>query len=137
MTDKEEIGPSKNVTSKDLIQAALVSTFRISSFAFDELGVRGIISGAIEPGVRAAVAAFQKETRHEVRITFHTAPQIQKRVGSGETWDVVIAPPAAIEEFAKAGRVERERVTVGRVGLGVAVRVARHCSLRPVSSEET
>jgi molybdate transport system substrate-binding protein len=93
-------------------------------------------AGAIEPGVRAAMAAFQKETRHEVRITFNTAPQIQKRVGSGETWDVVIAPPAAIEEFAKAGRVERERVTVGRVGMGVAVRLARHCSLRPVSSSD-
>jgi molybdate transport system substrate-binding protein len=79
-------------------------------------------AGAIEPGVRAAVAAFQKETRHEVRITFNTAPQIQKRIGSGETWDVVIAPPAVIEEFAKAGKVERERVTVGKVGMGAAVR---------------
>ena len=95
-------------------------------------------AGAIEPGLRAAVAAFQKETRHELRITFNTAPQIPKRVGSGETWDAVIAPPAAIEEFvAKAGKVEQERVTVGRVGLGVAVRLAKHCSLRPVSSEET
>lgn len=94
-------------------------------------------AGAIEPGVRASVAAFQKETRHEVRITFNTAPQIQKRIRSGETWDVVIAPPAVIEDFAKAGKVERERVTVGRVGMGVAVRLARHCSLRPVSSKET
>jgi len=42
-----------------------------------------------------------------------------------------------IEEFAKASKVERERVTVGRVGMGVAVRLARHCSLRPVSSKRT
>ena len=99
--------------------------------------IRVLSAGAIEPGLRAAVAAFQKEARHEVRITFNTAPQIQKRVGSGETWDVVIAPPAVIEEFAKAGKVEQERVTVGRVGMGVAVRPARHYSLRPVSSRET
>jgi molybdate transport system substrate-binding protein len=79
-------------------------------------------AGAIEPGLRAAVAAFQKETRHEVSITFNTAPQIQKRIRSGETWDVVIAPPAVIEEFAKVGKVEPERVTVGRVGMGVAVK---------------
>jgi molybdate transport system substrate-binding protein len=79
-------------------------------------------AGAIEPGLRAAVASFQKETRHEVNITFNTAPQIQKRIGSGETWDVVIAPPAVIEEFAKIGKVEPGRVTVGRVGMGVAVR---------------
>jgi molybdate transport system substrate-binding protein len=79
-------------------------------------------AGAIEPGLRAAVASFQKDTRHEVNITFNTAPQIRKRIGSGETWDVVIAPPAVIEEFAKFGKVEPERVTVGRVGMGVAVR---------------
>jgi molybdate transport system substrate-binding protein len=79
-------------------------------------------AGAIEPGLRAAVAAYEKETRHEVKITFNTAPQIQKRLGSGETWDVVIAPPAVIEALAKTGKVEREWVMVGRVGMGVAVR---------------
>ncbi len=84
--------------------------------------IRVLSAGAIEPGLRAAVAAFQKETRREVKTTFNTAPQIQKRIGSGETWDVVIAPAAVIEEFAKAGKVERERVTVGKVGMGVAVR---------------
>ena len=78
--------------------------------------------GAIEPGLRAAVAAFEKETGHKVSLTFNTAPQIQKRIGSGETWDVVIAPPAVVEEFAKVGKVEPERVTVGRVGMGVTVR---------------
>ena len=72
-----------------------------------------------------------------MRIMFNTAPQIQKRLGSGETWDVIIALPAVIEEFAKASKVERERVTVGRVGMGVAVRLARHCSLRLVSSKRT
>jgi len=50
---------------------------------------------------------------------------------------VTLEPPAVIEEFAKASKVERERVTVGRVGMGVAVRLARHCSLRPVSSKRT
>ena len=37
-------------------------------------------------------------------------------------WDVVIAPPAVLDEFAKAGKIENERVTLGRVGMGVAVR---------------
>ena len=79
--------------------------------------------GAIEPGLKAAAAAFQKETGHEVKITFNTTPQMRKRVGGGDTFDVVIAPPAAIDEFAKAGKVETERVNVGRVGLGVTVRL--------------
>src|SRR6266576_2739051 len=42
--------------------------------------------------------------------------------GAGEAFDVVIAPPAALDEFAGAGKVAAERANLGRVGLGVAVR---------------
>jgi molybdate transport system substrate-binding protein len=57
-----------------------------------------------------------------VKISFAPAPQIRTRVAGGEAWDVVIAPPAVLDEFAKAGKVEKARVTVGRVAMGVAVR---------------
>ena len=79
-------------------------------------------AGAIEPGLKSAAAAFQKETGHQVRITFNTAPAIAKRIAAGDTFDVIIAPPAAIEGFAKEGKVGGDRVNVGRVGLGVTVR---------------
>ena len=78
--------------------------------------------GAVEPGLNAAAAAFEKETGHAVKITFNTTPQMRKRVGAGDTFDVVIAPPAAIKEFATAGKVEESGVNVGRVGLGVVIR---------------
>ena len=79
-------------------------------------------AGAVEPGLKAAAATFEKQTGHVVTISFDTAPQIRARVGGGERWDVVIVPPAVLDEFAKAGKVEKERVLVGRVGMGVAVR---------------
>jgi molybdate transport system substrate-binding protein len=78
--------------------------------------------GAIEPGLHAAAHAFETQSGHHVKITFNTAPQIAKRVAAGDKFDVIISPPAAIEQFAKAGKIEGDRVTVGRVGLGVAVR---------------
>jgi molybdate transport system substrate-binding protein len=78
--------------------------------------------GAVEPGLNAAAAAFQKETGHAVKITYNTTPQIRKRVTAGETFDVVIAPPAAVKDFAAAGKVEAGGVEVGKVGLGVVVR---------------
>jgi molybdate transport system substrate-binding protein len=82
-----------------------------------------ISGGAIEPGLHAATHAFEKETAHHVKLTFNTAPQIAKRIAAGDVFDVVISPPAAIEEFAKAGKVGAgDRVNVGKVGLGVAVR---------------
>jgi len=91
--------------------------------------------GAIEPGLKAAAAAFQKETGHVVKITFNTTPQITKRITAGDTFDVIIAPPATIETFAKDGKVTGERVNVGRVGLGVAVRPG--APVPDISSGET
>lgn len=81
-----------------------------------------ISGGAVEPGLKAAVAAFQKQSGHSVNITFNTTPQMQQRLGRGETFDVVIAPPALVKELAGAGKVEQQGVTIGKVGSGVAVR---------------
>lgn len=78
--------------------------------------------GAVEPGLKAAASAFEKQTNHKVRITFNTTPQMRKRVAAGDTFDVVIAPPAAVKDFAKVGKVEDGGVDIGRVGSGVAVR---------------
>lgn len=81
-----------------------------------------ISGGAVEPGLRPAVAAFEKQTGHKVQITFNTAPQIQKRIESGDKFDVVLAPPTVIDGFVKAGLASAGGPSVGRVGLGVAVR---------------
>jgi molybdate transport system substrate-binding protein len=79
-------------------------------------------AGAVEPGLRPASVAFEKRTGHAVKIAFAPAPQIRTRIAGGEMWDVVIAPPAVLDEFAKTGKVENERVALGRVGMGAAVR---------------
>lgn len=100
--------------------AAALMTFSLESVSGAEIKV--LSAGAVEPGVKAAAAAFQKASGHQVSITFNTAPQIRKRLGSGEVHDVVLAPPAVIDELAKAGKLAQERANVGRVGLGVAVR---------------
>jgi molybdate transport system substrate-binding protein len=81
-----------------------------------------VMSGAaVEPGLTAAVAAFEKETGHKVTITFNTTPQMRDRVAAGDTFDVVIASQAAIEDFVDAGKAESGGVGLGRVGSGVAV----------------
>ena len=84
--------------------------------------IKMLSAGAVEPGLKAAAAAFQKSSGHQVSITFNTAPQIRKRLGSGEVHDVILAPPAVIDEVANAGKLAQGRANVGRVGLGVAVR---------------
>ncbi len=87
-------------------------------------GEVNVLSGqAIEPGLVAATDAFRAQTGHAVKITYATTPEIRRRIGAGETADVVIAPPEALDEFAKAGKIEAlARAPIGRVGVGVVVR---------------
>jgi molybdate transport system substrate-binding protein len=80
-------------------------------------------AGAVEPGLLAAVALYRKESGRKVTVSFNTAPQIRERIEKkGDKFDVVIVPPAVMDAFAEAGRVEPERVMLGRVGQGIAVR---------------
>lgn len=90
-------------------------------------GVTGDIkllsAGAVEPGVAALLDLFHRESGRRVQVTFATAPMIRKRVSEGETADVLIAPPAVLDELSKAGKIKgAERVTLGRVAVGVTVR---------------
>ncbi len=86
--------------------------------------VKVLSAGAIEPGLKAAVAAFEKQTGHIAKITFNTAPELRKRMEANPAFDVVIAPPAVIGEFAAASKLAETRANVGRVGMGVTVRDA-------------
>lgn len=79
-------------------------------------------TGAVEPGVRAAAEEFQRATGHEIRITVQTAPEVKQRLEAREVWDLAIATPATIEEQTKAGVLVNGAVTLGRVGVGLAVR---------------
>jgi len=83
-----------------------------------------VMSGAaIEPGLLAATEVFRKQTGIETTITFATAPEIRRRVGGGETPDVVITTPAVLDELANSGKFDgTARALVGRVGVGVVVR---------------
>src|SRR5262249_51180613 len=82
-------------------------------------------AGAVEPGLVKVLDAFRRETGHDVRASFATAPAIRKRISGGEKIDVIVAPLDVIDELVKAGKaVEEDRVTVGRIGVGVTVRAS-------------
>jgi len=100
-------------------QALACALLTLTAHAAD---IAVLSAGAIEPGLKAAAAAFEKQTGHGVKITFNTAPELKKRMESNPAFDVVIAPPAVIGEFASASKLAETRANVGRVGMGVAVR---------------
>ena len=86
--------------------------------------VINVLSGAaVEPALISAAAIFDERTGSNVKITFATTPEIRRRVSAGETPDVLVAPPTALDELAKSGTIDgTERVALGRVGIGVVVR---------------
>ena len=84
----------------------------------------GVMSGAaVEPGLLAAADAFRRQTHNRIIVTFATTPQMRQRISAGETPDVIVAPPALLDELERSGRIGgARRVLLGRVGVGVAIR---------------
>ena len=82
-------------------------------------------AGAVKRGVAQVAKDFERESGSKVTIEFSTAPEIRRRVGAGETADVIVAPPAVMDEIAKHGKIVAEsRGFVGRSRMGVVVHAA-------------
>ena len=107
---------------KPIVRLAQAIACALLPLAAQAAEIAVLSAGAIEPGLKAAAAAFEKQTGHSVKINFNTAPELKKRMESNPVFDVVIAPPAVIGEFAAASKLAETRANVGRVGMGVAVR---------------
>ncbi len=98
----------------------LMVTSSAAAFAAE---IKVLSAGAVEPGLHAFAQQVKRDLGHDVKIQFNTAPQIAKRLAAGEVYDILISPPAVIEQAAKDGKVAADtRVPVGRVGAGIIVR---------------
>lgn len=87
----------------------------------DELKI--LSAGAVKPGLTKVIDAFRRESDFAVRVSFATAPAILKKIGGGESVDLVVAPPKVLDELANTGKFPAaDRITVGRIGVGVMVR---------------
>jgi len=85
--------------------------------------VKVLSAGAVEPGLQRAAEQFKRASGHEIKMQFNTAPQLAKRMAEGEVVDVLIAPPALLDEQARSGKISMQgRLALGRVGAGVVVR---------------
>jgi molybdate transport system substrate-binding protein len=83
-----------------------------------------VLSGAaVEPGLIPATDIFRERTGNSVVITFATTPDMRRLIAADAIPDVTIAPPAALDEFVKSGKVDGSvAISLGRVGIGVVIR---------------
>lgn len=106
---------------KHILAAMLITSVVSAPVLAAEIKV--LSAGAVEPGLHAFAQQVKRELGHDVTIQFNTAPQIAKRLGAGDVYDILISPPAVIEQAASEGKVAADtRVPVGRVGAGIIVR---------------
>lgn len=82
-----------------------------------------LTAGAFKPVVAALAPAFEQRTGHRLVIDNDTAGALQRRIAGGETFDVVILTPGAIEGLAREGKVDAASTAkLARVAIGVAVK---------------
>jgi molybdate transport system substrate-binding protein len=83
-------------------------------------------AGALEAGIMQLAAEFGRATRHSVKVEIGNAPQLTARLAAGDAADVLIAPANLLDQAIADRRVvAASRTTVGRVGVGIAVRTGR------------
>ena len=99
--------------------ACLWLSFGIDASAAE---LRVMSGGAVEPGIKPVVAAFEAASGHHVSLLFQSAPQIAERIDRGESFDVVIAPLGVLDAASRVARFGAAREVLGGVGLGIAVR---------------
>jgi molybdate transport system substrate-binding protein len=69
------------------------------------------------------IPAFEKSSGHKVVTIFAGTGDMMKRIGGGETVDLVILPAAMIADLTKQGKlVAGSSTAVAQSGIGVAVR---------------
>ena len=84
--------------------------------------IRVFSSGAPAEVEKIVAAKFTQETGHQVTFTVATPADIQARLKSGETPDIVVLPAPIIDVLEKTGALRPGRVDLARVGIGVIVR---------------
>jgi molybdate transport system substrate-binding protein len=105
------------------MKSILVAVFCLAAGVASAAEIKVLSGGAVEPGLEAFAHQVRRVMGHELKIQFNTAPQIAKRLASGDVYDILISPPGVIEAAIKEGKVVADtRVLVGRVGAGIIVR---------------
>lgn len=84
--------------------------------------IKVLSAGAVKRGVAQIASEFERNTGNRVTVEFTPVPELRKRIAAGEAADVVVATPAAMDDFASQGIVAADsRGFVGRSRMGVVV----------------
>lgn len=85
--------------------------------------VKVLSAGAMRQVILAVLPQFEKETGHRAMVEGGSAGALSRRIGGGESFDVVVTTGPALGELATSGKIDgKSRVAVAKIGVGVVVR---------------
>lgn len=85
--------------------------------------IRVLSTAAVAPALTKVAEQYRKETKNRARIQYITPAQLERRVGAGESADVLIGSPGLMNDQLRRNKIEADQhVFLGRVGVGVVVR---------------
>ncbi len=85
--------------------------------------IKVLSAGALEPAMTALAADYAARTGDKLIIDFQTSGEMRELGQAGPlSVDVVATPDPLTAEFVNAGRTTSTSLSVGRIGIGVAVR---------------
>lgn len=88
--------------------------------------IKVLTAGAMKSVVLALQGGFEAVSGHRLVIDNDTAGGLTRRIEAGEAFDVAIITPAAIDGLIEKARiVAGSRVSVAKVGVGVAMKEGR------------
>jgi tricorn protease-like protein/ABC-type molybdate transport system substrate-binding protein len=96
---------------------ALVAALVLAATALPASAVelRVLSAGAVEPGMRPALAAFERTSGHTVAISFAAAPALRAALRAAPVADVIVVPEGALDELAASGaEVAGARAPIGK-----------------------
>jgi molybdate transport system substrate-binding protein len=83
-------------------------------------------AAAVAPGLVKIAEQYRKDTKNRLRIQYIAPPQLERRLGSGESADILIASPGLMNDQLRRNKIEPEKhVFIGRVGIGIAIRAGQ------------
>src|SRR5260370_36476229 len=85
--------------------------------------IKVLTAGAFKQVVLPLMPDFERTTGHKVMVQNDTVGALDKRIESGETFDLAVLTPAAVNDLSSKGKfVTGSRVNLARVGVGVVVK---------------
>lgn len=101
------------------LAAAMLALFAPAAPAAE---VKILTAGAMKEVVLAVVPQFERESGHKAVVVNDTAGGLSKRILGGETFDLAVITPGAIDDLIAKGKVTGGRINIARVGVGVVVK---------------